>query len=161
MITYTRFMYIQPFHTKPEQITLLQQQGRAETFGGAGAQSIKGAHGTWLLIGLLRPFLRLSRGKVVTLRLWQICKMEAARNNARTQTANESDLLYKVKKIHITTKYIYKSISHLKRQPICTNIYNSGKKGKENLNESTQEKEDASDAKRKKETKPILPHLNL
>ncbi len=28
------------------------QQGRAETFGGAGAQSIKGAHGTRLLIGL-------------------------------------------------------------------------------------------------------------
>ncbi len=28
------------------------QQGRAETFGGAGAQSIKGAHGTQLLIGL-------------------------------------------------------------------------------------------------------------
>ncbi len=27
-------------------------QGRAETFGGAGAQSIKGAHGTQLLIGL-------------------------------------------------------------------------------------------------------------
>ncbi len=27
-------------------------QGRAETFGGAGAQSIKGAHGTRLLIGL-------------------------------------------------------------------------------------------------------------
>ncbi len=27
------------------------EQGRAETFGGAGAQSIKGAHGT-LLIGL-------------------------------------------------------------------------------------------------------------
>ncbi len=30
----------------------LPQQGRAETFGGAGAQSIKGAHGTQLLIGL-------------------------------------------------------------------------------------------------------------
>ncbi len=29
-----------------------QHQGRAETFGGAGAQSIKGAHGTRLLIGL-------------------------------------------------------------------------------------------------------------
>ncbi len=28
------------------------EQGRAETFGGAGAQSIKGAHGTQLLIGL-------------------------------------------------------------------------------------------------------------
>ncbi len=28
------------------------QQGRAETFGEAGAQSIKGAHGTQLLIGL-------------------------------------------------------------------------------------------------------------
>ncbi len=28
------------------------RQGRAETFGGAGAQSIKGAHGTRLLIGL-------------------------------------------------------------------------------------------------------------
>ncbi len=28
------------------------EQGRAETFGGAGAQSIKGAHGTRLLIGL-------------------------------------------------------------------------------------------------------------
>ncbi len=54
--------------------------------------------------------------------------MEAARNNARTQTANESDLLYKVKRIHIITKYIYKSISHLKRQPICTNIYNSEKR---------------------------------
>ncbi len=55
--------------------------------------------------------LRLSRGKGVTLRLWQICKMmEAARNNARTQTANESDLLYKVKRIHITP---YRESVHL------------------------------------------------
>ncbi len=107
---------------------------------------------------LVTTLLRLSRGKGVTLRLWQICKMmEAARNNARTETANESDLLYKVKRIHITTKYIYKSISHLKRQPICT----TQKKGKGKLNKSTQEKGDASDAKRKKETKPILPYLNL
>ncbi len=27
-------------------------QGRAETYGGACTQSVKGAHGTWLLIGL-------------------------------------------------------------------------------------------------------------
>jgi hypothetical protein len=56
--------------------------------------------------------------------------MAAARNNTRTQTANKSDLLYKVKIIHVTTKYIYKSISHLKRQPIYTNIYNKEKKEK-------------------------------
>ncbi len=30
----------------------MTEQGRAETFGGAGAQSIKGAHRTRLLIGL-------------------------------------------------------------------------------------------------------------
>ncbi len=34
------------------QIQYSRHQGRAETFGGAGAQSIKGAHGARLLIGL-------------------------------------------------------------------------------------------------------------
>ncbi len=36
-------------------------QGRAETFGGAGAQSIKGAHGTWLLIGLCSLLIYVSK----------------------------------------------------------------------------------------------------
>lgn len=34
----------------PQEVRLLQ--GRVDTFGGAGAQSLKGGHGTWLLIGL-------------------------------------------------------------------------------------------------------------
>ncbi len=37
------------------------QQGRAETFGGAGAQSIKGAHGTRLLIGLCSLLICVSK----------------------------------------------------------------------------------------------------
>ncbi len=32
-------------------VFIAMHQGCAETFGGAGAQSIKGAHGAWLLIG--------------------------------------------------------------------------------------------------------------
>ncbi len=36
-------------------------QGRAETFGGAGAQSIKGAHGTWLLIELCSMLMCIER----------------------------------------------------------------------------------------------------
>ncbi len=36
-------------------------QGRAETFGGAGAQSIKGAHGTQLLIGLCSLLICVSK----------------------------------------------------------------------------------------------------
>ncbi len=36
-------------------------QGRAETFGGAGAQSIKGAHGTRLLIGLCSLLICVSK----------------------------------------------------------------------------------------------------
>ncbi len=35
-------------------------QGRAETFGGAGAPSIKGAHGTQLLIGLCSLLIGVS-----------------------------------------------------------------------------------------------------
>ncbi len=37
------------------------QQGRAETFGGAGPQSIKGAHGTRLLIGLCSLLICVSK----------------------------------------------------------------------------------------------------
>ncbi len=37
------------------------EQGRAETFGGAGAQSIKGAHGTRLLIGLCSLLICVSK----------------------------------------------------------------------------------------------------
>ncbi len=36
-------------------------QGRAETFGGAGAQSIKGAHGARLLIGLCSLLICVSK----------------------------------------------------------------------------------------------------
>ncbi len=36
-------------------------QGRAETFGGAGAQSIKGAQGTRLLIGLCSLLICVSK----------------------------------------------------------------------------------------------------
>ncbi len=39
-------------------------------------------------------------------------------------------------------------------------MYNSEKR-KQKLNKSTQEKGDASDAKRKKEKKTIIPYLNL
>ncbi len=87
--------------------------------------------------------------------------MEAARNNARTKPANESDLLYKVKGIHITTKIYLQKYQPLKE---TTNMYKYlqlRKETKEKLNKSTQEKGDASDAKRKKWTKPILPYLNL
>ncbi len=41
--------------------SLALEQGRAETFGGAGAQSIKGAHGTWLLIGLCSLLICVSK----------------------------------------------------------------------------------------------------
>ncbi len=40
---------------------LSAEQGRAETFGGAGAQSIKGAHGTQLLIGLCSLLICVSK----------------------------------------------------------------------------------------------------
>ncbi len=38
--------------------TIIIEQGRAKTFGGAGAQSIKGAHGTQLLIAFYLRFTR-------------------------------------------------------------------------------------------------------
>ncbi len=38
-----------------------REQGRAETFGGAGAQSIKGAHGARLLIGLCSLLICVSK----------------------------------------------------------------------------------------------------
>ncbi len=41
--------------------TVGYNQGRAETFGGAGAQSIKGAHGTRLLIGLCSLLICVSK----------------------------------------------------------------------------------------------------
>ncbi len=41
------------------------EQGRAETFGGAGAQSIKGAHGTQLLIGLCSLLICVSKWKLL------------------------------------------------------------------------------------------------
>ncbi len=71
--------------------------------------------------------------------------MEAARNNARTKTANESDLLYKVKGIHITTKI------YLQKYQSLNQYVQLRKETKEKLNKSTQEKGDASDAKRKKQ----------
>ncbi len=40
-------------------------QGRAETFGEAGAQSIKGAHGTRLLIGLCSLLICLQNCKIL------------------------------------------------------------------------------------------------
>jgi len=46
--------------------------------------------------------------------------MEAARNNARTKPANESDLLYKVKGIHITTKIYLQKYQSIKE---TTNMY--------------------------------------
>ncbi len=42
-------------------LTHKHHQGRAETFGGAGAQSIKGAHGTRLLIGLCSLLICVSK----------------------------------------------------------------------------------------------------
>ncbi len=75
--------------------------------------------------------------------------MEAARNNARTKTANESDLLYKVKGIHITTKIYLQKYQSLKE---TTNMYKYLQLRKETkLTKSTQEKGDAGDAKRKKQ----------
>ncbi len=41
--------------------TVTSQQGHAETFGGTGAQSIKEAHGTWLLIGLFSLLIFVSK----------------------------------------------------------------------------------------------------
>ncbi len=38
-----------------------QEQGRIETFEGAGAQSIKGAHGTCLLMGLCSLLMCVSK----------------------------------------------------------------------------------------------------
>ncbi len=43
------------------KISITITQGRAETFGGAGAQSIKGAHGTRLLIGLCSLLICVSK----------------------------------------------------------------------------------------------------
>ncbi len=47
------------FHNLHYYNTFLQ--GRAETFGGAGAQSIKGAHGTLILIGLCSLLICVSK----------------------------------------------------------------------------------------------------
>ncbi len=44
--------FIKIKYSEPNISAAASVQGRAETFGGAGAQSIKGAHGTQLLIGL-------------------------------------------------------------------------------------------------------------
>ncbi len=47
---------------------------------------------------MLRPLLKLSREKGVTLRLWKNCgMMEVARENARHELPTKVNLLYKVK----------------------------------------------------------------
>ncbi len=76
--------------------------------------------------------------------------MEAARNNARTKTANGSDLLYKAKGIHITTKIYLQKYQSLKE---TTNMYKylQLKKETKKTKQINQEKGDASDAKRKKQ----------
>ncbi len=53
----------------PDNIVRYCKQGRAETFGGAGAQSIKGAHGTRLLIGMCSLRICVSKWMLVRIRI--------------------------------------------------------------------------------------------
>ncbi len=46
---------------KYSQLKRAGHQGRVETFGVTGAPSIKGAHGTWLLIGLCSLLMCVSK----------------------------------------------------------------------------------------------------
>ncbi len=59
------------------------QQGRAEAFGGAGGLSIKGAHGTWLLIGLCSLLICVSK--------WMLLDAAANAMTFEKETQNRKD----------------------------------------------------------------------
>ncbi len=61
------------------------EQGRAETFGGAGAQSIKGAHGTGLLIGLCCLLICVSKWMLL---YWYSSKCHDAGLKKKHRTEN-------------------------------------------------------------------------
>ncbi len=87
----------QPTTSRCECLIYTLYQGRAETFGGAGAQSLKGTHGTRLLIGLCPLLICVSKWMLLY-RYSSTCHDAGLKKKHRTEktilSLNVKDLFY-------------------------------------------------------------------